>query len=62
MVLITQILSFFFKIFNIYLFLQRDSKWGKGKERGRERILRGLSDVSAEPDEGLHPTNCEIMT
>ena len=28
----------------------------------RERIPSRLSAVSAEPDTGLDPTNCEIMT
>ena len=35
---------------------------GRGRERGRERILNGLHAVSTEPDMGLYPTNCEIVT
>ena len=31
-------------------------------QRERERILGRLFTVSAEPDAGLDPTNCEIMT
>ena len=34
---------------------------GRSRERG-ERILSTLHAVSAEPDEGLDLTNCEIMT
>ena len=33
--------------------------WG---ERGRERVPGRLRTVSTEPDAGLDPTNCEIMT
>ena len=33
-----------------------------GTERGRERIPSRLHIVSAEPDAGLKPTNCEIVT
>ena len=33
-----------------------------GAERGRERIPSRLCRVSTEPDEGLNPTNREIMT
>ena len=35
---------------------------GRGRERGRERILSRFHAISAEPDVGLNPTNCEIMT
>ena len=42
--------SFFF--FNVYLFILT--------ERKREDHKQTLS--SAEPDAGLYPTNCEIMT
>ena len=35
---------------------------GRGRERGRERIPSRLHAVSAEPDTGLNPMNCEIMT
>ena len=36
--------------------------WGKGRERGRLRIQRGLCTDSSEPDVGLELTNLEIMT
>ena len=34
----------------------------KGRERRRERIPSRLHAVSTEPNVGLDPTNCEIMT
>ena len=34
---------------------------GKGRERGRQRILSGLCTDGAETDAGLEPTNREIM-
>ena len=37
---------------------QRQCEWG----RGRERISSRFHVVSAEPDMGLDPRNCEIMT
>ena len=38
------------------------SDGGAQRERGRERIPSRLQAVSTEPDVGLEPTNCEIMT
>ena len=32
------------------------------RERDTEKIPSRLSTVSTEPDMGLKPTNCEIMT
>ena len=40
----------------------RDSKWGRGGDRGRQRIPSRLHAVGAEPDTGLEPTNLEILT
>ena len=40
----------------------RECKQGRGKERGRERIPSRICTVSTEPDVGLKPMNCEIMT
>ena len=37
-------------------------KWGRGRERGKERLQNRLYTVSVEPDEGLKLTNGEIMT
>ena len=34
----------------------------EAEKEGRERILSSLRAVSTEPDMGLKPTNCEIMT
>ena len=54
--------------FNIYLFLrdrERRSMSGGGAEREKETQSEAgcrLWAVSTEPDEGLEPTNCEIMT
>ena len=41
---------------------ERERKWARSRERGRERIPSRLWAVSAEPNMGLHLTNCEIMT
>ena len=41
------------------------ARWGRGRERGRERIPSRLHTVSAEPDAmrvGPKPTNRESMT
>ena len=45
----------------IYLFWEKACAGG-GEEKGRERIPSRLCAVSAEPDLGLDPVNCEIMT
>ena len=52
--------SFLFLMF-IYLFWER-APWGRGRERGRERIPSMLCTDRAEPDGGLKPTSCGIMT
>ena len=41
---------------------ERESKWGRGRERGRQRIWSGLCADSRKPDPGLKLTNCEIIT
>ena len=41
---------------------ERESKWGRGREKGRERIPSRLHTVSTEPNVGLQLTNSEIMT
>ena len=49
----------------IYLFLREREfvcKWGRGTERGRDRIPSLLCIVSIEPDLGLELMNHEIMT
>ena len=40
---------------------ERHYKWRRNKERGREKIPKRLYTVT-EPDMGLKPRNCEIMT
>ena len=35
---------------------------GRGRERGSEKIPSRLCAVGAEPDMGLKPTICEIVT
>ena len=58
--------SFLFSLKFIYLFWERERvskhKQGRGRDRGRERIPSRLCTVSTEPDVGLKPMNCEIMT
>ena len=53
----------FLKMF-IYLFQERERERGNMHRKGRERerIPTRVHAVSAEPDVGLNPTNCEIMT
>ena len=50
----------------VYIFRERERKrereGGRGTEREKERSPSKLHTVSAEPDVGLNPTNCEIMT
>ena len=45
----------------IYLVLSVH-KQGRGRERGGERIPTRPPTVSADPDSGLRPVSCEIMT
>ena len=59
----------FFFFFNVYLLFLRERKRqsmsGGGTERGRHTELEAgsrLRAVSIEPDMGLEPMNCEIMT
>ena len=50
-------------VFNVYLFILREREsTSRGREREKERILSRLCIVSREPDIGLDPMNCEIMT
>ena len=48
----------FFKAF-IYFLESRKDGGRRGRERGRERIPSRLCAVSAEPEVGLDPTDCE---
>ena len=41
---------------------EREGKWGRDRERGRERIPYRFCDVIMELDAGLKLTNHEIMT
>ena len=57
-------LSFFFKFLQFILKereKRREQQWGQ-RERGTQIIPSRLHAVSTEPDVGLDPTNCEIMT
>ena len=50
---------------NVYLFLrerERESKQGRGKERGGQMIWSRFCPDSREPDAGLELMNCEIMS
>ena len=39
-----------------------ENEWGRSRERGRQRIRSRLCADRREPDVGLEPMNCEIMT
>ena len=53
----TQALFFFLSLF----VFESEHEQGRDKERGRKRITSGVLTVSAEPDAGPDPSNCEIM-
>ena len=54
--------DFLFFFFHVYLFCERE-RAGAGEGPGEgERIPSRLHAVSAEPDEGLSPTDREIVT
>ena len=49
----------FYIFASIFIFFKKGEM---GRDRRRARILSRLHTVRAEPDAGLEPTNCEIMT
>ena len=53
---------FVLKFIFIYFERQLDSKQGRGRERDRERESQADFVVSIEPDVGLDPKDCEIVT
>ena len=60
---------FFFLIFLHLFILEKQSETKHERGRGREKETQNLKQapgsqqaVSTEPDAGLEPTNCEIMT
>ena len=58
--------GFFSVSFLMVIYFEREregeTKQGRGRETGRQRIPSRLSAVSAEPDGGLNPTNHGIRT
>ena len=52
-----------FKI-SLFIYFERERKieQGRGRDRVGQRIQSRLCADSREPDTGLEPTNCEIMT
>ena len=47
----------------LFIYLEREHKQGRGRERKGEREYQVNSElISTEPDAGLDLTNCEIMT
>ena len=46
------------------VYLERAGKpeRGRGRERGRQRSPSRIHPVGVEPDAGLEPTNCEVVT
>ena len=59
--LLQEELNIFLSLF-IYLETESVSRGEAETERKRERIPSILHTASTEPDAGLEPTNCEIMT
>ena len=55
-----RIFIFIKKIF-MSLFIERENKWGQGREKGGQKIRSWLHADSREPNAGLELTNCEIM-
>ena len=53
---------FFFKLIYLFWERQRENKWGRGRESGRDRIPSRFCAVSMESDVGLKLTNHEILT
>ena len=55
---------FYFYFFNVYSFLKETAGVREGQREGGTESEAGsrLRAVSTEPDVGLEPTNCEIMT
>ena len=51
-------MKFFFQILFIYFEREREQK----AQRESERESQAASALSTEPNVGLEPTNCEIMT
>ena len=45
-----------------FIYFERERAVGKGRERGRQRILSRLRTVSVKPDAGLNLMNCKMMT
>ena len=46
----------------MYIYFERQHEQGRDRERERERIPSRIHAVSSEPDMGLEPMKCEIMT
>ena len=55
-------LKIFFKVYLCILRRETEHMSGGWTERVEERIPSRLHSVSAEPNMGLEPMNCEIMT
>ena len=56
--------SFFLFLKKIFILRERvvECEWGRGRERGRERIPSWLHNIVTEPDCGLEFRDPEIMT
>ena len=55
-------MEYFFQFIYFEREKEGDQGWDKERKTERYRIPSRLHTVSSEPDEGLEPTNCEIMT
>ena len=54
--------SYLFFLSNLFILREKQSKWGRGTERGRERNPNRLRPISVEPSAGLELINHEVMT
>ena len=53
---------YFFPFKSLFIYFERERVGERGREEETDRVPSGLHGVRAEPDAGLKPTDCEIVT